>query len=64
MNKEILKGIREDIMTNRIMIMHLARAVGMLPETLKDFQEECIKEARKQITIQDREERKKEKNGK
>ena len=60
MNKDILREIQIDIMTNRIMIMRLANAVGMFPDTLQKFQDECIKEARKQVTIQDREERKKE----
>lgn len=61
MTKDILREIQVDIMANRIMIMILARATGLFPDTLQKFQDECIKEARKQVTIQDREEKKKEK---
>lgn len=61
MTKDILREIQVDIMANRIMVMRLANAVGMFPDTLQKFQDECIKEARKQVTIQDREEKKKEK---
>ena len=59
--KDILREIQTDIMANRIMVMHLARAVGMLPDTLKEFQEECIKQAKKEIKKQDREEKKESK---
>ena len=61
MDKDILRAIQIDIMTNRIMIMRLARVLGLYPDDLQKYQDECIKEARKQVTIQDREERKKEK---
>ena len=60
--KETMDRIEEGVIVNRIMILRLANAVGMLPATMDKFQDESIAVAKKEMNKIRKEGKKNDKN--